>query len=497
MSKRLRLWNTATVKAMRISHSTLGLALGALLYLVCISGSVAVFYEDFERWEQPAIPEYQEYDGQSLSQAVDGYLQQLEAPPQTLYVVLPTETLPRIHLASLDEAGTSTEWYVDQSGDLVAQPHAPWQEMVTNLHNHLLLPETVGLIITGSLGAALCALIISGFLAHPSLIKDLFRFRKHSSSRLRQLDLHNRLAVWGLPFHLMMGVTGAFFGLVGVLAASGAWLWYDNDRDALIADIYGPDIELAEAGGTINYGRALQQLAQIEPDAKPIYLMVQNIDTDQQLLEVAATLPQRLVYSEIYRFHPDGSPVGHQGLADGPGGRQVAYSAYRLHFGHFGGIWTKLIYLAMGIGLSLICATGINVWLIRAPRATWLAPLWSGFVYAVPGSLGVAASGSLLGASPILVFCSALIMLTALFGWIRFSTLSRGWTTGILAAVTAAIPATHLLHFSRMEFPLAVIVINLSFAGLSIALMLLTLRGFRPAREETVDLLVLDNHQTT
>lgn len=48
-------------------------------------------------------------------------------------------------------------------------------------------------------------------------------------------------------------------------------------------------------------------------------------------------LPGRLVYSEIYRFTLDGEYINHQALSDGPAGRQLAYSVYRLHFGQFGG----------------------------------------------------------------------------------------------------------------------------------------------------------------
>lgn len=35
----------------------LGLAIGALMYIICVSGTAAVFYQDFERWERPTVPE--------------------------------------------------------------------------------------------------------------------------------------------------------------------------------------------------------------------------------------------------------------------------------------------------------------------------------------------------------------------------------------------------------------------------------------------------------
>ena len=44
------------VRAMLAGHSALGLAFAALIYLVCFSGSVAVFTYEYGRWEQPAGP---------------------------------------------------------------------------------------------------------------------------------------------------------------------------------------------------------------------------------------------------------------------------------------------------------------------------------------------------------------------------------------------------------------------------------------------------------
>jgi uncharacterized iron-regulated membrane protein len=41
---------------MLAGHSALGLAFAALIYLVCFSGSIAVFTQEFTRWEQPAGP---------------------------------------------------------------------------------------------------------------------------------------------------------------------------------------------------------------------------------------------------------------------------------------------------------------------------------------------------------------------------------------------------------------------------------------------------------
>ena len=52
-----------------------------------------------------------------------------------------------------------------------------WTHLLLNLHIYLHLPSTLGLIVVGALGAMLFGLIVSGFLAHPRIVKDAFRLR--------------------------------------------------------------------------------------------------------------------------------------------------------------------------------------------------------------------------------------------------------------------------------------------------------------------------------
>lgn len=194
-------------------RATLGLALAGLLYVICLTGTLSVFRDEFERWEQPLVPESPSYSAAQIARAVEQFRAEVVANPDKLYVVLPSESLPRLHL-SADEQ----ERYVRPDGTLDVAPVDGWTHMLVRLHAQLLLPETLGVIVTGSIGALLCALVLNGLLSHPNLVKDLFRWRRDRSDVLRHSDLHNRLGVWGSPFFLMFGLTGAFFGLVGVLA---------------------------------------------------------------------------------------------------------------------------------------------------------------------------------------------------------------------------------------------------------------------------------------
>jgi len=183
------------VKQSLNAHSAIGLFIGALLYFICLTGSLAVFFEEFERWEQPTIPEFQDYSAPQIEHAVTHFLDRSETTPETLYVVLPTDAVPRMHIADEQQ-----EWFVKPDGSLTEPPKEGWTLMLKKLHAQLHLPETIGMIIVGIVGVLLCSLILSGLFTHARLFKDAFHFRRGGSIRLAQADLHNRLSVWGTPF---------------------------------------------------------------------------------------------------------------------------------------------------------------------------------------------------------------------------------------------------------------------------------------------------------
>lgn len=450
-------WISArTVRQVLQSHSALGLALAGLLYVVCLTGTLTAFQAHFERWEQPSIPERLDFAPAQLHLAVDATLARLATPPETLYLILPTADMPRLHVHAADE-----EWLVTPEGALGEAVSAPWSDLVQSLHVRLHLPETWGSILVGVTGVMLSALLLSGILAHPSLFRDAFRWRSGATGRLFQVDLHNRLGVWGLPFALMIALTGAFMGLAAVFYGSYAALFHQSDQEVVYDLVYGPDVELnGPIDAPLDLVRALSELKAHEPAAEPIYIALQHPRTPRQHVEIAATLPGRLVYSELYRFTPEGRYINHQALADGPAGRQLAYSVYRLHFGQFGGWPVRLGYGLLGLGLTVLCVSGINVWLMKRPDHAWVNEIWVAWVWGWPLGLAAAALAALNGFSPWIGLLAALSMGLAmslvLCGEVRMKRL----LIGILGVALLTVLFTHLRRFGLLPGNPASLAVN-------------------------------------
>lgn len=361
------------------AHSLLGISASLLLLLVCASGTLSVFAPYFERWEQPQIPEFESMPVAAIERAIHQY----QGPSESsVYVVLPTPDLPRAHLTNGD-----TELWLNQQGEPVAEVAIPWTEFLLDLHYHLHLPGTVGLIAVSVMGLILLMLCMAGLLAHPDIIKSAFRWRRGGQPRLAQVDLHNRLAVWGLPFHLMMGLTGAFFGLMGLLASLAANLYFDGDQGALFDAVYGGDPVVQEAVQPVTLAPAFEQLQQLYPDATPVYVVAHNRGQPSQFFEIAASMEGRLTYSEMFRFHSDGRFIGSQGLSDGPAGRQLLYSVYRIHFGQFGPFLIRLLWFALGIALVMVCISGVNGWMNRVQLPVMVPRVWTALCWGLPSAL--------------------------------------------------------------------------------------------------------------
>lgn len=365
------------------AHSWLGLMVGALMYLICISGSIAVYYEELERWEQPTAQEYFDYDVNIIENKFHEILtsKDKKVTPH-MYVTLPTKANPRVAIVTENEG-----WFLNKDGSIGSSTAHPWTDVLTDLHLYLHLPKAWGMIFVSILGVLLLALIISGFASHRTLFKDAFKLRIFGSKQLEQIDLHNRLSVWGAPFHFMIGFTGAFFGLSALIIFVYAKAFYNGDTQALTNLIYGDEPKLEQIVEPPLIGKALAQMPKLAPNTKPLFIIVHDANTPQQFIEIFTQYPKRLIYSDNFVFDASGNFLSQRGFSDGPIGKQIVYSMYRLHFGDFGGWWVKFLYFILGISLTYIAISGINIWLAKRKYKDAINHIWIGFVWGTPIAL--------------------------------------------------------------------------------------------------------------
>ncbi|MCC7254001.1 PepSY-associated TM helix domain-containing protein [Hyphomicrobium sp.] len=474
------------VRAMLAGHSALGIAFAALIYIVCLTGTLTVFMHELKRWEQPDAPVVEgSLSADVATKAVEEAYRKALAlnAAHDIFVMGPTSTQQRL-LANFHDHGTGIEghWIGDGTGNLVVEQHAPWAEFITDLHIRLHLPHTWGLFLVGLTGVALLSSLVSGLLSHPRLFKDAFALRWGGSRRLQEADLHNRLGVWGLPFHVVVSTTGALLGLstliVGVLALAA----YEGDSERAFASILGPMPTKDETAAPLpDVAAMIRDVQAKHGDAEFVSVFIQHIGKAGQVVNLGMKTPGHLAMSNAYYFDGNGKSLGDGGLETGSIGQQILGALQPLHFGWFGGLPVKIAYGLLGLALTIVTQTGITIWLARRRDAGRAAPHWEkvwaavtwgqplafvvaalaifagGGSYAVPAYLATTVV-SLLAApvtpdaavmSRVLRLLAGLLGLSAVivhgFVWSgRISDPAALWVSGVMAVIALALLASAL-----------------------------------------------------
>ncbi len=296
-------------------HKILGLVTAAVLYLISLSGTATVFYIDIERWETAKLTEVQHFSPQAVATAIGDMRQHATKGAFSINVTTPTPDYPRLSLTAGDEHAR----VYDADGRYSGPGDHPAMTGLTELHYYLHLPTTFGMIVVGLGGLAMLALIVGGLLAHPRIFRDAFVWRLNSTPRINRGDLHNRIGVWASPFHIVIALTGALIGLSQIFVLVSALAFNNGDTGKAFSALY-PDISSKAHAGQMSDAaivKALTTFTAGHPEIHPNYIMVSNLGSDHESLNVSAEIADRLVYGDNWEFDGKGNPVGRLHLADG------------------------------------------------------------------------------------------------------------------------------------------------------------------------------------
>lgn len=492
----------AFVESQRLGHKILGVGLGAVLYLLCITGVICVFYVEYERWEKPGLPEMSAAAPEAVARAVV-HAQRLAAesaePVNDIFVILPNPDMPRL-VAAVNEEHIG----FDAAGHPVGLASHDLTHFIMELHYSLHLPSTLGLIVVGIMGIVLLALAIGGALSLPRMFRDAFRLRWSGTERVTRIDIHNRLGVWGLPFHLMTALTGAIMGLAQLVFTITAFTQFDGDLLKAFDQVFGPGanpaLERAVGPAPMDEARitrAIISLQEAHPENPPLFLGIRDIGLPGERLEVWAGHPDRLIYGEAYLFDASGELTGAIGYADGAAGQQIYGSMFRLHAGAYGGIWVKLAYVVMGLGLCWICVSGIDIWFLKAAakghRHPRLRQGWGGLIWGIPALVAVAAIGHIgldLPAVPVFWIGLPALLLVCLALPERFGDWPRRQGPVLLGGAMILLAAIHVARFGTGALTQAGLQVDLPLALIGLALILSRPLGARIPTRQRVEAAV-------
>ncbi|HWW55869.1 MAG TPA: PepSY-associated TM helix domain-containing protein, partial [Sphingopyxis sp.] len=361
------------VRAVLRGHSSLGLAFAALIYLICLSGSLAVFAHEFQRWESATAPQLTQATPAAVQSAFEGAIVAGGPGVEHVYITLPTADFPRLLLYV--DADEDRSFLADAAGKLVPGKDFAWTGFITRLHINLHLPRTWGGFLVGLTGVALLSSLISGILAHPRIFRDAFHLRLGGSKRLQEADLHNRLGVWALPFHIIISLTGAFLGLTTIIVGVLGMAMFNGDVNKVYAlFIPAPPVDDPRPAPVLDLRPMYAKLPQ--DGGRLTYIFTEHPTEQGGAALFNVEQPDRMAGTDSYAFRRDATIYNEGKASDNNLGEDLLGGMGQLHFGWFGGAIVKIVYFALGLALTCLAASGVHIWLARRRDKGRPAPGW-------------------------------------------------------------------------------------------------------------------------
>jgi uncharacterized iron-regulated membrane protein len=364
-------------------HGALGCTAGLLLFVVCWSGTFAVFSREFD-W---LIDERLRAPHAGTIAWGAAYEAMTRSHPEQSIVQLNAPYAPGFALEAWteDRAGVMGRLYADPaSGALLgATSYFNVQRFFRSLHMCLFLAAPWGYWIVGAMGVVLLLSLATALGFWARFWRGVRIAPWRPSTRRSWSDAHKAIGLGASWFALLMGLTGVWYWAEPYLPepperAAGA---LDEGDAPPSPEALAGAVRAAEQGGFV-----VRAISFGEPGSGVLEFHGQ--DGGWLVRDRAARVWFDLAKGEV---------IARQRVADLTLYERWIDTADPIHFGSFGGLATKGIWFLAGLGLSALCLSGARIALRDAPQST--ARTSTRLAYAV--TLAVLAAASVAGASEI------------------------------------------------------------------------------------------------
>lgn len=357
--------NRKLLKTLHKLHTWLGFNLAIMMFLILITGTFSVlsnemdwlFFKQLRASEKPAdaASKASDIDWVNIYKAVkekypDGqprYLFSMGEDYLTYRAIVDDKSLHQ-QFVQIDQ------WTYDVTGTI---PRLTVQRFLRDLHRSLFMPTFPGIVIVCTFGFVLVISIYTGLKATKNWKTALWRIRLKQGVRVALSDTHKILGLWGVWFSILICVTGIWYFYEFSVKVFGSTLEPEPpklEQNLLIND--GQSLNLS-----VHQFQQIISKAQSSHDNWYITSIIIPAETSRPI-EMRGVKNNPLLRDRAYRVFID--PISKQ-LTHTFTPESIGVNAYLneyadpLHFGNFGGIWSKLIWFIFGLALSLMSVTGV------------------------------------------------------------------------------------------------------------------------------------------
>lgn len=197
-------------------HGWLGLLAGCLLYVIFFTGSLSFYQKQLSLWMQPELHQSVNTGEQQAQFGIAlQHLQKTAPLAASWQISLPNSAQATINVSHLTKGEVLARHEKPKQTMLDAQTGAVLQardtagaKFISLMHFQLYgVPHVVGRWIVGIATLLMLVALISGIVIHKKIFKEFFVLRRGKGLR-SWLDGHNAVAVYSLPFQLLISFSG-------------------------------------------------------------------------------------------------------------------------------------------------------------------------------------------------------------------------------------------------------------------------------------------------
>ena len=368
-------------------HSFTGVVTGLVLFVICWSGTFAVLSKEMDILVTPAMTS--EARGELASWGtIEASVQRAYPEANAFYFQAPAYDFDNFEVAARLPSGEAVHIYVDRvSGDVVGHvSRFDLQRFFREVHYTFFLSKFGEYFIT-AFALTMIASLVSALVFYKRWWRRFFAWPR-AKGRAFWSELHKVGGLWSVWF-------------LAIIGATSVWYLYEH--------------AYLDAGGPGNYVGGAVQIA--SPKAAPLPEPLGLDEAIELIQEDWPELDIQLVAYGWYSDHDDvvfvqgrygsslfrdrsnqahidpitGEILWRNDSGDLPPYWVVSNIADPLHFGTFGGIWSKLLYFAFGLILSGLILSGTWLHAHRLAREAGKASRhrWAGTNLAIIGTIAL------------------------------------------------------------------------------------------------------------
>lgn len=439
-------------------HLWLGLISGIFLFLIGLTGAIAVFAEEIDWLVIPPLRARPAADGRRAD--ADTIVANLKARyPGGRIGTIEFSTRPSFaHQASVsvrqpDGRNRGTTVYIDPATGAIQGDRSfgggytgSVYQFIRQSHVRLLM-GLWGRVFVGVFGVTLMLSCATGLWIYRGWIKKLFQLRLKGSwgGRPPWAELHKFIGVWSLLFNLIIGFSGAVLGLENVAIKAQKEWFTPKDAAAALAVKAAARPAPVTTGELLTPNQVLARAREVFPD-----FTVRTMTLPAKAgtpVSMTGDVPNPLVAQSHVRRRNSlrldpvtGAMISKVDGRDDTGWTRVYWALDPLHFGYFGGLLSKVIWFVLGMTPSFLALSGAWMWWRRRAHTAQAAPASS------PAAAGSAGPRWIAPAIWVATLaCAYAVVARDTGNWAFTHRLAEHWLVKPVALGLVAFPVTGLL----------------------------------------------------